>query len=364
MDRDDGAMGEDGRAHDVGPAGQPEQPGLRARRLRRRALIRRLLFLGLTAAGLLLVWPTLWGVVTSWPRLGSIRLAWFAGMAAAILLSYICVWWLYRMVLHIHRWYLVATAQLASSAFGRFVPGGAASAGALMFSMLTQAGVRGGRVATSITAVSIISGATILALPLFALPVLTGSIETEGTLRRVGLFGLGVFGAVLTFSALMLAADRPLHLLGRALDGVGARLRRRPSRHPDIAERLLAERDVMRSVLGRHWYRALLAAFGQRGFDFAALLMAVTATGAGLDPLVVLLAYAVAQILTIVPLTPGGLGFVEVGLVGFLGFAGIPLADALLATLAYRLVAYWAPLPAGGAAYLLYLRRYGRQTAA
>jgi uncharacterized protein (TIRG00374 family) len=55
--------------------------------------------------------------------------------------------------------------------------------------------------------------------------------------------------------------------------------------------------------------------------------------------------------------TPGGLGFVEAGLTGLLALAGVNAADAALATLAYRLVSYWLPLPAGGVAYLVHARR-------
>jgi uncharacterized protein (TIRG00374 family) len=64
------------------------------------------------------------------------------------------------------------------------------------------------------------------------------------------------------------------------------------------------------------------------------------------------------QLLTLVPFTPGGLGFVEAGLVGALTLAGVPPGDALLATLTYRLVSYWLPIPAGGVAYLAFRRRY------
>jgi uncharacterized membrane protein YbhN (UPF0104 family) len=52
------------------------------------------------------------------------------------------------------------------------------------------------------------------------------------------------------------------------------------------------------------------------------------------------------------------LGFVEAGLVGTLKLAGVPGPRALTATLLYRLVAYWLPIPAGGVAYLLFRRRY------
>jgi uncharacterized protein (TIRG00374 family) len=60
-----------------------------------------------------------------------------------------------------------------------------------------------------------------------------------------------------------------------------------------------------------------------------------------------------------IPLTPGGLGFVEAGLTGTLALAGVPAADALLATLAYRLASFWLPIPAGVVGYWLFSRRYG-----
>ena len=59
------------------------------------------------------------------------------------------------------------------------------------------------------------------------------------------------------------------------------------------------------------------------------------------------------------PATPGGLGFVEAGLVGTLRLAAVPAADALTATLLYRIVAFWLPLPAGAVAFVLF-RRHDR----
>ena len=191
-----------------------------------------------------------------------------------------------------------------------------------------------------------------------------GVVEVESTLRKVSLYGLGLCAVVAALAGLILTIDHPLHWLGRGLDWVKGTVLRRPSRHPDIADRLLAERDIMRRVLGGRWLRAALAASGQRGFDFAALVMAVYATGARPNLFLILLAYSVAQILTVVPVTPGGLGFVEVGLVGFLRFAGLDPASALGATLVYRLFAYSLPLPAGGVAYGLYVHRYHRKVSA
>jgi len=48
----------------------------------------------------------------------------------------------------------------------------------------------------------------------------------------------------------------------------------------------------------------------------------------------VLLAYSAANIVALLPLTPGGLGIVEASLSGLLILAGVRPAYALLATLA------------------------------
>ncbi len=73
-----------------------------------------------------------------------------------------------------------------------------------------------------------------------------------------------------------------------------------------------------------------------------------------------LLAYAAAGIIALVPVTPGGLGIVEASLSGLLILAGVHPGDAFLATLAYRVASYWLPLFAGPPAYLLFRHRNGR----
>jgi uncharacterized protein (TIRG00374 family) len=78
----------------------------------------------------------------------------------------------------------------------------------------------------------------------------------------------------------------------------------------------------------------------------------------------VLLAYAATAVLALLPLTPGGLGIVEASLSGLLVLANVPSANAVVATLAFRVGSYWIPTLAGGVCYFLYRRRYGvlRQT--
>jgi uncharacterized protein (TIRG00374 family) len=158
--------------------------------------------------------------------------------------------------------------------------------------------------------------------------------------------------------AVVFATDKPLQVAGSGIQRVlNAAIRRR---HPveGLPHELLSDRDFIRSTLGEQWKRAVSAAVANTGFDYLALLFALKAVGAHPRPSLVVLAYASAELRALIPLTPGGLGFVEAGLVGTLTLAGVSGADALTATLLYRLAAYWIPIPAGGVAYLLFRRRY------
>ncbi|MDQ1509565.1 MAG: glycosyltransferase 2 family protein, partial [Actinomycetota bacterium] len=89
-----------------------------------------------------------------------------------------------------------------------------------------------------------------------------------------------------------------------------------------------------------------------------ALFAALAAVGSLPKPSLALLAYTMATLLAMVPITPGGLGLVEAGLTGTLALAGVRPAQAVLATLLYRLASYWLPILAGPVAYALFRRRY------
>ena len=102
------------------------------------------------------------------------------------------------------------------------------------------------------------------------------------------------------------------------------------------------------------------AAFGNQLFDYGALYTSLWAVGAHVDPLLVLLAFVAASALAMIPLTPGGLGFVEGGLIGVLTLAGVSPEHAVVGTLLYRLFSYWLPLPAGVIASYLFSRYHRR----
>jgi uncharacterized protein (TIRG00374 family) len=158
----------------------------------------------------------------------------------------------------------------------------------------------------------------------------------------------------------LVSSDRAVAWIGAAIQWVRNRARRRRPPLTGLPDELRAERDTVRRALGERWASALLASVGKWAFDYFALLACLAAVGARPDPGLVLLAYAAGAVLVMVPITPGGLGFVEAGLTGALTLAGVAPGDAVLATLGYRLVSFWLPLPTGLGAYAVFRRRVRR----
>ena len=329
--------------------------GVAADRLRR---LRPVALLALGGVALYVLLPSLLAVFGSWRSLS--HLDWpFAALALGCeAASLVCLWELDRIALRTRAWIPVIAAQLTGNAAGRVIPGGGATATAVSASVLRQSGIDTSRAAAAFATSTLLQLATTFALPVLALPAIVGGAQVDRSLATAAYLGAAVFVLLLAAGAALLGTDRPLAVVGRVVQGLLNRTVRRHRPVTDLPERLLAARDFVRTTLGHRWKAALFSAVGSTGFDYLALLAALRAVGASPRPSLVLLAYTAAEVLALVPATPGGLGFVEAGLVGTLRLAGVPAADALTATLLYRIVAYWLPLPAGGIAYVLFRRHY------
>jgi uncharacterized protein (TIRG00374 family) len=320
---------------------------------------RSVLLLVVAGVSLYLLLPSLLTVFGSWRSLSHLDWPFAILVFACEGASVVCLWELDRIALNTRSWFPVAAAQLSGNAVGRILPGGGATATAFSGSMLRAAGVDTGQAVAAFTASTGLQLATKLALPVLALPAIVAGAPISRSLATAAYLGLGVLVLLLAAGTAAFASDAPLELAGRSIEWLlNATVRRR--RHvTGLPAELLADRDFIRATLGRHWQRAVLAAVANTAFDYLALLCALRAVGADPQPSLVLLAYTAAALLSLIPLTPGGLGFVEAGLVGTLTLAGVSGPDALAATLLYRLASYWLPLPAGAIAYLLFRRKYG-----
>ena len=327
----------------------------------RRRIVVRLVFLALTLFTLYVLWPSLLKVFSAWPSLLTIDPAWFVAMLVAEFASFGCAWALQRLALRTGRWFAIATAQISGNAFSRIVPGGAAAGAAIQYRLLVQSGLDATTIGTGLTAASFISSGTLFALPVLALPAIVFGAPAPRGLTQSAWLGAGLFVLAVAVGAVLLSSRRPLEATGRAIEWFQNRVHHDRAPHTGLPEKLVEERDEIRETLGSRWWLALISAMGNWLFDYLALLAALTAVGSRPRPSLVLLAYVAAAVLGMIPLTPGGLGFVEAGLTATLTLAGVSAPDAVLATLAYRLVSYWLPLVVGPIAYALHRRRYAKR---
>ena len=323
--------------------------------------IKRVLVVAVAGVAIYLVLPSLIAVLGAWPRLSTLNPIWFTAAFAAEVASFACNFALQRLALRTRGWFAVVTAGLAGNAVTDSLPGGDAAGAAVQFRMLATAGLDTDTAVGGLTAFSLLGVGGLLALPVLALPTILAGAPVSRGLVHTALLGVTGFILFAIFGVIILRTERPLAALGRAAQSIRnwvTRGRRPPMTGLD--QRLLTERDTIRTVLGKKWWQAVLLTAGRLGFDYGCLLGALRATGAAPRPSLVLLAYAAAGIVALFPVTPGGLGIVEASLSGLLILAGVHPGYAVLATLAYRVASYWLPLLAGPWAYLLFRRRYGQ----
>ena len=95
---------------------------------------------------------------------------------------------------------------------------------------------------------------------------------------------------------------------------------------------------------------------------YAVLLIALRNLGVSDDQVgwaEVLAAFAFVRLLSALPITPGGLGVVELGLTAALVGAGGGRPEVVAAVLVFRALTYLAPIPFGIATYVVWRRHQG-----
>jgi uncharacterized protein (TIRG00374 family) len=324
----------------------------------RRRWIRTGVWLAITAISLYVVAPSLLDLFDSWQRLADIEPWWFLALGICQGASLACLWLLQRLALRPVALGPVVTSQLAGNALSKIAPGGGAVGAALQYRMLVQVGVDRERAVGGLTVVNLLVFAAVLSLPVLAIPTLIRG-GVSHSLLQLAIVGIVLFVVLVAIASVLLALDGPLAWIGHQAQRVRNRFHRGPDQHR-LPDRLLAERDRILQTFGPRWKGAAAATAGRWLFDYLTLLAALAAVGAHARPGLVLLAFCGAQVLAQIPLTPGGLGFVEAGLTGMLALAGVSAGAAVVATFAYRLFSYWLPLPLGLVGAVLHRRIVAR----
>ena len=331
--------------------------------------VRRALVLAVSILIIFLIAPQLFDrlleVISESDRLRTIRPWWFVLMVVAEILSFTCLWWLIRLLLPKVSWFVAATSQLTSNSVSRVVPGGggAAAGGATLYRMLAVSGTHPTQAGGALAAMSLLSTAALAAIPAIGVTIaLFGSPIPEG-ISPIAIASGVLCVLLLTVGAVALRTTTPLLAAGRGIDRVlrfAGRIFRK-SWHVD-AETLVTERDRLASLLGDRWPQATAASALNWTFDYLVLVFALYAVDAQPRLSLVMIAYAGGAVLSMISITPGGTGFVELGLIEVLTLSGIPADRATVAVLAYRGISLWLPIASGFFAWLAFRVKYPRRS--
>lgn len=325
--------------------------------------VKRAVLLTVTGVSLYLLAPSLLTLFDAWPQVKGVRPWWFAVVVLLEAASFVSLWALMRIALRARGWFEVASSQLAGNAASRIVPGGAATGTVVQASMLINSGLPAARVGGALGAAGLLTTGMLLALPVLAVPTVIAGAPLAHELELGLVFSLAVAVVLVGAGFAVLKWDRVVHVVARGVGWVTSRVLRRGT-PAGIAARVLTERDRVAQAFDGRWLRSLAAAAGNRMFDYGALVASLLAVGAHVRPSLVLVAYVASLALALVPITPGGLGFVETGLTSLLVLAGASTDQALAGTLLYRLASFWLPIPVGAVAWAGWRVRPDRSPAA
>jgi uncharacterized protein (TIRG00374 family) len=232
---------------------------------------------------------------------------------------------------------------LASTAVSVVAPGGGAAGMAASFGMLKSWGYEGRPVGLAVTVTSIWNQLMILGVPIVAVAALVAQGNGNRTLEWVALISLAVFCVLVAAFAVGLANARLTRRIGdkaaRAVSWAKGLLHKAPvTWNGEAFVRFRAESIVL---IRERWWFLTLATLANHLSVFLLLIVSVRAVG--ITPAQVTLveafgAWAVSRVIGSLAPTPGGLGFVELGLTGVLVAFGAPNAEAVTAALVYRVL--------------------------
>jgi uncharacterized membrane protein YbhN (UPF0104 family) len=235
-------------------------------------------------------------------------------------------------------------------AMGSLVPASGAGGLALGAWVLHRGGMDGERIARRSVAFFLIkSGANFLAVAVIGFVMAFGLVGPDVSLW------LTAFPAVLATLSIVVVASLPR---------LGSGPRPFPGPEASRSERWLSvtRRAVVRgtfearAIVRSADRRVIGGSLGYWFFDNAVLWATFHAFGLSPPITVILMGYLIGQLGGLLPF-PGGIGGIDLGLIGVLVAYGTSAAGTAAAVFAYHVILFWLPLIVGGIAFAM-LRRH------
>jgi uncharacterized protein (TIRG00374 family) len=254
-----------------------------------------------------------------------------------------------------------AVVNLGSNAVANTLPAGGALAMGVSWAMLSSWGISTAEYVLYTLVSGIWNVFARLGLPVLALLVLVTASRPGAGLVAAAAVGLALLAALAAGLGLLIRSESFAVRAGRVLQRIltaACRLTRRQL-PPGAAGWLPGFRDRAGALIAARSWRITTATAASNLTLWLVLLACLR--GIGLSQAQVswqtsLAAFAFVRLLTVLPITPGGLGLTELGLIATLavGAGHRDVAQVTAAVLLYRAVTYLPPIPLGAIACLVW----------
>jgi putative heme transporter len=192
-----------------------------------------------------------------------------------------------------------------------------------------------------------------------ALALLAARGEANRTLLVASLLGLAVLVVGVAIGVAGLVDERIARRIGHVV-GLWVARARRVLRRPPALDGSAVAVSFRRQAIGLLRQRGarlgatMLAFYATQFVLLVAALRAVGVPAGDVTWAEILAAFSIAGLLAALPITPGGIGIVELGLAGALIAAGAPNTEAVAGALVFRAIITLVPLPLGAVTYVVW----------
>jgi len=256
-----------------------------------------------------------------------------------------------------------AISNQASTAIANTLPAGGALGVGVTYAMYSSWGFTGADVTRSVVVSGVWNNFVKMGFPVVALALLAATEDVNAGLLIGSLVGVAVLIASIVVFGLVLKSDWLAERLGVGLGRIVTWLKGL-IRKPPVAgwgEAAVRFRNNTTGLLATRWKRLTVATLISHISLYLVLLVALRHVGVAesdVSWIRVLAAFAFVRLISALPITPGGLGIVELGYTAALGIGVTDTIQARIvaAVLVFRFITYFLPIPLGTASYIYWRR--------
>jgi putative heme transporter len=282
-------------------------------------------------------------------------------LTGAMILNLFTYWMANMAALPALRLWPAAVLTQTTTSVANTLPGGGAIAVGLTYEILHSWGFTGTNVALYVGVTGIWNIFVKLALPVLSIAILVITGQSSSAFVTAAIVGVIALAIAVGLLAAVFASERLARSIGNGIGRMTAAILRLFHKEPksDMGERAVKFRADTIGLVRLRWIRLTVTTIASQLALFLVLLLALRAMGiseADVSTAKVLAVFSFSRLLSAVPVTPGGVGVIDLGYIGGLA-AGLPESEkaaVVAAVLIFRALTYGIQIPIGAFTYLVW----------